>query len=754
MHLRCNHNSGVQSKPTMQWLTVVSAHHLHSSPDWPGFFLGTIVGGDLVDRFKLHGKSMLFASLSSALLLTFLVPLVPLLPLLLIICLSQGIVLGIVDNVAQVLLIRLMEDSTQPSKVQPYMQALHAAFGVGGLLAPLIMAPFLGSEEPLIDPTIGLDIGGGSGAPAAGANSTASGTAPVVRTASGSTSYHYGYFIVCLLMLPVCVALARYMLRDEISWAEMKAFARSRWAALLQWARGRRGFGGRWSSVGGGEADGDVDGGGGGDGVYADEQLDNPSTAFGSAASRSPSSATAADAASLAVEVEMTATALRDESTLLSLDGSDEVGPQASEDADAVFRPPSATSESSPASAGRRDSQSLLAVSIAPPMAAPLHVLGAHTTVHVQSNGNGNGPSASPSEGGLVAPSPLSSVDLSPSPASGGVGTSEPGQTDWKMWRLVGLISLFLFLYVGCETGFASYIFSYGVRMVGMDPTHAAYLNSAFWLSFAAGRLVGIPVSLRFSATAMIFADLLGCIVSVLAIIIFHDNGTLLWVGTICYGVSVASIYPSAINFAETQFAVTGKVLSALTVSASLGDAVVPLLMGLSFSSPTGPLGLMLIAAGVAVGAAVIFAVIVAVAPRGRSQSSPEDAERKSRRKKKKRAAAAAAAAAAASSAAHAADEPSDAQLQQLQLEQDEEAALELGGARSDDYAHAPAASPKPCRSAYSVVDTDVDADDAKAEQHGRADWSSSSNHASDRLRSPIKAAFPDGDVPAHAPEL
>jgi hypothetical protein len=204
---------------------------------------------------------------------------------------------------------------------------------------------------------------------------------------------------------------------------------------------------------------------------------------------------------------------------------------------------------------------------------------------------------------------------------------------------MVGLISLFLLLYVGCESGYGAYVFTYGIKQAHMETHHAAYLNSAFWASFAVGRLLGIPVSLRFSSTVMIFSDLLGCILSLLCIIIFHDSAAILWIGSVAYGLSVASIYPSAINYAEAHVegGVTGKVLSILVVSASLGDAIIPILMGLSFSTATGPLGMMLLTLGVAVGAALIFAIIIGcLAPRTKREAKEEEGRKRRRRMKRK----------------------------------------------------------------------------------------------------------------------
>ncbi|CAF5179618.1 unnamed protein product, partial [Rotaria magnacalcarata] len=51
---------------------------------------------------------------------------------------------GVVDNLAQLLTIRYYAQVN----FNPYLQALHGAFGVGAFLSPLIIAPFLQSTSP------------------------------------------------------------------------------------------------------------------------------------------------------------------------------------------------------------------------------------------------------------------------------------------------------------------------------------------------------------------------------------------------------------------------------------------------------------------------------------------------------------------------------------------------------------------------------------------------------------------------------
>jgi fucose permease len=622
-----------------------------------GFFLGTIIGGDLVDRFQLYGTTILTMALTSAMLLTALIPLIPLVGFLVFICLIQGIALGIVDNVAQVLLIRIMEDGTKQNKVQPYMQALHAAFGVGGFCAPLILSPFLGGDP--------LEAGNGE---------TESSTNGSGRPASavGSTTYHYAYYLVCLMTLPVCLALAYYM-RSEVNWSNVLHWIRQKWAQL----RGQSG--GAWGRV----EDMDAAAAAGSttlrnahghhsaaeEAGYADEQHDGKMNHEHSDtdAPHSPSHHGQSNSHHAIEMVPPTYvnniavdSVLRDSDDESSINSPSR---HSRSNADpVVFRPPptdikierGATNGvvSSPPSARSAQLHSLLngLLIVAPPamLGAALPLRDSINPSSVSNNPNDGNVSPVSPEGDVSPLSPTTGSSLRSDATPSNISAVDPNRVDWKKWRMVGLLSIFLFLYVGCESGYSAYIFTYSVDMVAFNAQHAAYLTAVFWFAFAVGRLLGIPISLRFSATTMIFSDLLGAILSVLALILFHDSAIVLWIGTLTYGLSVASIYPSAINYAESHFQVSGRVLSVLVVSASLGEAIVPLLMGLSFTTPAvGPLGLMFITSGVAVGAAVIFAGIVGfVAPRQHTSNNQMDAaaaaaasaERRKRRRAKRRA--------------------------------------------------------------------------------------------------------------------
>ncbi|CAF1082104.1 unnamed protein product, partial [Didymodactylos carnosus] len=188
-------------------------------------------------------------------------------------------------------------------------------------------------------------------------------------------------------------------------------------------------------------------------------------------------------------------------------------------------------------------------------------------------------------------------------------------------------VSIFLCLYVGCEGSFGSYLHTYAHLHLNIPKDIAAYLNSAFWGSFALGRFFGIFISLKIKPIHMIFIDLFGCLLSLVLILIFHRSVTILWVASIIYGLFVGSIYASAINWTEHRIKMTGKILSALAVGGSSGDAIIPLSVGFAISSRRiGPLGFIIIPVIVTVLATALIFILILCIPEP-EQSKPENVD-------------------------------------------------------------------------------------------------------------------------------
>ena len=183
----------------------------------------------------------------------------------------------------------------------------------------------------------------------------------------------------------------------------------------------------------------------------------------------------------------------------------------------------------------------------------------------------------------LRLPSPASTAGIPATPDAPVVATVRRTSA-----LLVTLIAMFFFLYVGSESSFGGWIATYA-RATGLgDAATAAYLTSVFWGALTLGRLLSIPLATRFRPRTLLLADLVGCLLSVLVVIVWPGVPAALWIGTFGVGFSMASIFPTMISFAGRHMATTGKTTGWFFVGGSSGGMVIPWLIGQWFES-TGP---------------------------------------------------------------------------------------------------------------------------------------------------------------------
>ena len=139
---------------------------------------------------------------------------------------------------------------------------------------------------------------------------------------------------------------------------------------------------------------------------------------------------------------------------------------------------------------------------------------------------------------------------------------------------------LFFFFYVGAEIAFGGWIYTYAITLNLASIVMAAYLNSAFWLSFTIGRLISIPIATRFSPKQVIPTALLcGMLVLILGMM-FSSSSTFLWLMVIAYGFCIAPIYANGFTLAGQSMALTGLLTSFILLGDSLGGMVLPSLIG------------------------------------------------------------------------------------------------------------------------------------------------------------------------------
>lgn len=172
---------------------------------------------------------------------------------------------------------------------------------------------------------------------------------------------------------------------------------------------------------------------------------------------------------------------------------------------------------------------------------------------------------------------------LSRTPSPAAITESETPEGKETDAFLVGLITVFLFLYVGAQIGFGNWIATYAQASTSVDDATAAYLTSAYWGAFTLGRLIAIPIATIFTPRRILWMNLIGALASLSLIVGAPGTTWALWVGSMGLGLALASTFPTMFLLAETYLPMTGKLTSTFFIGISLGSMGLPWLIGQLF---------------------------------------------------------------------------------------------------------------------------------------------------------------------------
>jgi FHS family Na+ dependent glucose MFS transporter 1 len=144
---------------------------------------------------------------------------------------------------------------------------------------------------------------------------------------------------------------------------------------------------------------------------------------------------------------------------------------------------------------------------------------------------------------------------------------------------------------------YGSYVSKYAIDTRLAGEAAAAFLASGFWGALTAGRLLGIPLSARYSPGRILLVDLLLVLAGVGLIVLLPGSLAALWAGTVIVGVGMASLFPTMLILAEQNMTITGFVTSWFFVGSSLGGMVTTWVIGQLFVR-AGPEALMRVILG------------------------------------------------------------------------------------------------------------------------------------------------------------
>ena len=168
----------------------------------------------------------------------------------------------------------------------------------------------------------------------------------------------------------------------------------------------------------------------------------------------------------------------------------------------------------------------------------------------------------------------------SPVPVHTASGRGEASGSVRAHLPLVLAAALFLFFYVGSEMTFSGWVYTYATVLGLASAAGAAYLTSVFWLSFTLSRLVSIPAATRLRPRQILPVLLVGCLALLGLGLAFPGSRTVLWLMAAGLGFCMGPIWPTGFNLVGQSLEMTGRISSIILLGDSLGNMVLPWLVG------------------------------------------------------------------------------------------------------------------------------------------------------------------------------
>lgn len=162
--------------------------------------------------------------------------------------------------------------------------------------------------------------------------------------------------------------------------------------------------------------------------------------------------------------------------------------------------------------------------------------------------------------------------------------------------RTVALLLLFFFLEVGAEGSISGWLFTYAT-LRGVSTETAFYVNSAFWAVFTLGRLVGIPLAMRFSERRIVVTHLAAWLVLLTLTLSWSNVNAALWLAAIGSGMAMAPVYPAMMAWTQRTLHLSGRIAGWVLVASALGAMCFPWVVGQLFER-SGPQALLWLVCG------------------------------------------------------------------------------------------------------------------------------------------------------------
>lgn len=188
----------------------------------------------------------------------------------------------------------------------------------------------------------------------------------------------------------------------------------------------------------------------------------------------------------------------------------------------------------------------------------------------------------------------------SPKPPSQEIDNDDSKQLPNPTPKVIALFAMLFALYVGAESSFGGWIYTYAVNRNLASASQASFLVSLFWLMVMVGRVIVIMIS-RYVLPRYIL--MLTLIIAVFGLTLMILVPSMVWVGTIIVGLGLAPIFPTALAFANHNINLSAKTTSYFYMGGGVGVIIIPWLIG-QLINPIGAVAILYV-----ILVAIIFAI-------------------------------------------------------------------------------------------------------------------------------------------------
>ena len=175
------------------------------------------------------------------------------------------------------------------------------------------------------------------------------------------------------------------------------------------------------------------------------------------------------------------------------------------------------------------------------------------------------------------------------------------------------LVLAFYFIHtIGGERAISKFLFSFAVDTeVHFSKNDASSLQTAFWGSFTAGRLLGIPIARCTPIWVFILCDAIGATIAAIIFSIYsYRNRVALWATSCFLGMFIAVAFPNGMAWANIYLAMNNISVMILIIGGACGGFMYQYLTGYLFDIDPKNLGYVMIGYG---GAMILTFVVMEI---------------------------------------------------------------------------------------------------------------------------------------------